>query len=172
VKIIARAFSDEEMSRAIATTRAHVGIKIPEDYSRRLLAGQNAEVLVIVDGTVSSVAGEALNVGNALALQESLQRVLGDRRLLRLHRVLWGVPLQPQLPRPHGQHPGAPARHSLSTASLYPCPSFLWLTTRADPRWRRLRRVGLLMEVVGTVAGIVLGLALLRLVPLGGLRFC
>jgi ABC-2 type transport system permease protein len=81
LKIVARAFSDEEMSRTIATTKAHVGVKIPEDYSRRLLAGDNAEILVVVDGTVSSVAAEALNVGNALALQESLQRVLGDKQL-------------------------------------------------------------------------------------------
>jgi ABC-2 type transport system permease protein len=81
LKIVARTYSDEEMSRAIATTKAHVGIKIPEDYSRRLLAGQNTEVLLLVDGTVSSVAGEALNVGNAVALQESLQRALGDRDL-------------------------------------------------------------------------------------------
>jgi ABC-2 type transport system permease protein len=82
LKIVGRAFSDEELSRAIATTKAHVGIKIPEDYSRRLLAGQKAELLVVVDGTISSVASEALNVGNALALQESLQRALGDKELL------------------------------------------------------------------------------------------
>jgi ABC-2 type transport system permease protein len=81
LKIVARAFSDEEMSRAIATNKAHVGVKIPEDYSRRLLAGQTADVLMLVDGTVSSVAGEALNVGNAVALQESLQRILGDKQL-------------------------------------------------------------------------------------------
>jgi ABC-2 type transport system permease protein len=81
LKIVGRAFSDQEMSRAIATTKAHVGIKIPEDYSRRLLAGQTAQVLVLVDGTVSSVAAEALNVGNAIALQESLQRALGDQQL-------------------------------------------------------------------------------------------
>jgi ABC-2 type transport system permease protein len=81
VKVVRRAFSDQEMSRLLATTKAHVGIKIPEDYSRRLLAGENADILLLVDGTVSSVAAEAVNVGNALALQESLQRALGDKRL-------------------------------------------------------------------------------------------
>src|SRR5438876_977257 len=35
----------------------------------------------MVDGSESSIAGEALNVGNALALRESLQRLLGDRPL-------------------------------------------------------------------------------------------
>jgi len=35
----------------------------------------------LVDGTESSVAAEAVNVGNALALSESLDRVLGERSL-------------------------------------------------------------------------------------------
>jgi ABC-2 type transport system permease protein len=81
LKIIGRAFSDEDLSRTIARTKAHVAIKIPEDYSRRLLAGQDTQVLVLVDGTVSTVAAEAVNVGNALALQDSLARTLGDRVL-------------------------------------------------------------------------------------------
>jgi ABC-2 type transport system permease protein len=38
-------------------------------------------VLVLVDGSVSSVAGEAVNVANAIALRESLSRVLGGRTL-------------------------------------------------------------------------------------------
>src|SRR5262249_10250500 len=58
-----------------------VAIKIPEDYSRRLEMGQSAQVLIMVDGSQSSVAGEAVNVGNAIALQESLKQVLGNRPL-------------------------------------------------------------------------------------------
>ena len=68
--------SDEELNREIIAGRARAGIKIPPDYSRRLLAGQTASVLVLVDGSESSVAGEALNVANAIALQESLGRAL------------------------------------------------------------------------------------------------
>src|SRR5437868_13593198 len=68
--------SDEELNRAIIAGRARVGIKIPPDYSRRLLAGDSASVLVLVDGSESSVAGEALNVANAIALRESLERAL------------------------------------------------------------------------------------------------
>ncbi len=37
--------------------------------------------MIKVDGSESSVAGEAVNVGNAIALQESLKRVLGQRPL-------------------------------------------------------------------------------------------
>src|SRR5262245_6793515 len=79
--IIARVFSDEELHQALVAGKARVGIKIPQDYSRRLEAGETAQLLVVVDGTVSSIAGEAVNVSNGLALRESLERALGDRRL-------------------------------------------------------------------------------------------
>jgi ABC-2 type transport system permease protein len=75
-KFVAYVNSEEELNREIIAGRARVGIKIPPDYSRRLLAGQTASVLVLVDGSESSVAGEALNVSNAIALRESLERAL------------------------------------------------------------------------------------------------
>jgi ABC-2 type transport system permease protein len=68
--------SDAELNREIVSGRARVGIKIPPDYSRKLLAGQTASILVLVDGSESSVAGEALNVANGIALRESLERAL------------------------------------------------------------------------------------------------
>lgn len=80
-EVIGEVFTDEELTQWIVAGKARVGIKVPEDYSRRIQAGQTAQVLVLVDGTVSSVAAEAVNVGNALALRESLKIVLGDRPL-------------------------------------------------------------------------------------------
>jgi ABC-2 type transport system permease protein len=74
--IVKSVYSDEELNREIIAGRARVGIKIPPDYSRKLLAGETAEVLILVDGSESSVAGEALNVANAIALRESLERAL------------------------------------------------------------------------------------------------
>jgi ABC-2 type transport system permease protein len=81
ITIVGQVFSDEEMSRAIVAGKARVGIKIPRDFSQRLEAGQTAQMLVLVDGSESSVAAEAVNVGNALALRESLQRALGGKAL-------------------------------------------------------------------------------------------
>ncbi len=75
-KIVKYVASDDEINREIISGRARVAIKIPPDYSRRLLGGQTASVLVLVDGSESSVAGEALNVANAIALSESLERSL------------------------------------------------------------------------------------------------
>ena len=79
--ITARVFNDAELNQAIIAGKARVAIKIPRDYSQKLEAGQTAQILVLIDGTESSVAAEAVNVGNALALRESLERALGDRPL-------------------------------------------------------------------------------------------
>jgi len=75
-KIVKTVTDDDQLNREIIAGRAKVGIKIPPDYSRLLLAGETANVLVLIDGSESSVAGEALNVANAIAMSESLERAL------------------------------------------------------------------------------------------------
>jgi len=55
----------------------------PVDYSDRLLHQMSAQVLILIDGSDSSVAGQAINVSNAIGLDESLRRVLQDRFLVR-----------------------------------------------------------------------------------------
>ena len=75
-RIVGEVFSDVALTEALISGRARVGIKIPADYSRRIEAGQTAQVLILVDGSESSVAAEAVNVGNAIALQESLAHLL------------------------------------------------------------------------------------------------
>ncbi len=81
-RIVKEVFSDAEMNYMIVSGKAQVGIKIPEDFSRLIEAKRSAQILVLVDGSQSSVAGEALNVSNAIALQESLKQFLVDRQLL------------------------------------------------------------------------------------------
>jgi ABC-2 type transport system permease protein len=66
--------SEKELNDEIVAGRASVGLHIPADYSRRLLAGQSATFLVLVDGSDSSVASQSLNIANAIALRESLER--------------------------------------------------------------------------------------------------
>lgn len=80
-RIMGEVFTDAELSTAIISGKAHVGIKIPEDYSRQVLGGHTAQVLVLVDGSESSVAAEAVSVANAIALRESLRHLLGTRPL-------------------------------------------------------------------------------------------
>ena len=75
--------NDRDLNDMIVSGRARVGIKIPVDYSDRLLHQMSAQVLVLIDGSDSSVAGPAINVTTAIGLDESLRRVLPnhpDRR--------------------------------------------------------------------------------------------
>lgn len=79
--VVALVEDEASLQRMLVSGRARVGIRIPEDWSRRLLAGDTAAFLLLVDGSESSVAGQALGTGNALALRESLRRALGGRPL-------------------------------------------------------------------------------------------
>src|SRR3954464_4157209 len=80
-KVVARVFRDEDASELIVAGKARIGIVIPENFSRRLESGETAQLLVLVDGTESSIAAEAVNVSSAIALRESLERLLGGRQL-------------------------------------------------------------------------------------------
>src|SRR5256712_7134683 len=71
--------NDQDLNDAIIAGKARVGVKIPADYSDRLLHNMSAQVLVLIDGSDSSVAGQAINVTTAIGLDESLHRVLQDR---------------------------------------------------------------------------------------------
>ena len=71
--------SDRDLNNDIIAGRARVGVKIPVDYSDRRLHNMSAQVLVLIDGSDSSVAGQAINVTTAIGLDESLRRVLSDR---------------------------------------------------------------------------------------------
>src|ERR1700676_2572632 len=71
--------NDRDLNDAIISGRARVGIKIPVDYSDRLIHNMSSQVLVLIDGSDSSVAGQAINVTTAIGLDESLRRVLTNR---------------------------------------------------------------------------------------------
>ena len=71
--------NDHDLNDAIVSGKCRVGIKIPVDYSDKLLHQMNAQVLVLIDGSDSSVAGQAINVTTAIGLDESLRRVLLDK---------------------------------------------------------------------------------------------
>src|SRR5271165_6978589 len=70
--------NDRDLNDAIISGRCRVGLKIPVDYSDKLLHQMGAQVLVLIDGSDSSVAGQAINVSTAIGLDESLRRVLAS----------------------------------------------------------------------------------------------
>ncbi len=71
-------FSDQALFGTIVRGQAQVGIKIPPDYTDNVLMGRKATVQVLIDGSNSSVAMQALNVSNAIALRKSIDVVSRD----------------------------------------------------------------------------------------------
>lgn len=63
------------LRQEIVAAHAQVGIEIPPDYARRRLAGKPADVLVLIDGSDSSISAQALGAANGVALSRSLQEI-------------------------------------------------------------------------------------------------
>jgi len=76
-RIVRYVNSDEELNKSIVTGGVKIGIKIPPNYSDRLLTGRQAEVLVLIDGSDSSIATQSLQVASQVGLTESLDRLIG-----------------------------------------------------------------------------------------------
>ena len=70
--------TDHDLTDAIVSGQCRVGIKIPVDYSDKLLHQMSAQVLVLIDGSDSTVAGQAINVTTSIGLDESLRRALAN----------------------------------------------------------------------------------------------
>src|SRR5215472_9917369 len=70
--------SNDELYGEMRAAKARVGIKIPYDYARRLQDGSTATVLVLVDGSDSSLAGQAVSTSTGAAMQLSLEQLLGS----------------------------------------------------------------------------------------------
>lgn len=75
-QIVQHVGSDRQLNDAIVSGRAKIGIKIPADYSERILRRQPATVLVLIDGSDSSIASQAVAVSNAVGLRQSLEVLL------------------------------------------------------------------------------------------------
>ena len=75
-RVVKHVTRDEDLHRAIVAGEVRVAVKIPEDYARRLQAGQQAQVLVLVDGSDGQIAAEAVGVSGSVGSLVSLDRVL------------------------------------------------------------------------------------------------
>jgi len=69
--------SAPQMYDTMRAGKARVAIRIPYDYARNLQLGRTASVLVLVDGSDSSVAGTTMDAANGVALEQSLARIPG-----------------------------------------------------------------------------------------------
>ncbi len=74
--IVDEVSSREQLQREIVAGRASVGIEIPPDYSREIVGGRPAEVLVLIDGSDSAIASQTLAAANGVTLQQSLSGMI------------------------------------------------------------------------------------------------
>lgn len=72
---------EEEMATALRRGEIKVGIQISSDYTEKIQKGQFVPVQILIDGSDSTVAMQALNVSNAIGLMASIE-VLGRTRPL------------------------------------------------------------------------------------------
>jgi ABC-2 type transport system permease protein len=68
----------EELSAAIRQGKAYVGVQIPPDFTRNIRAGRAAQVQVLIDGSSSTIAMQALQTSMGVALRESLMTTMKE----------------------------------------------------------------------------------------------
>jgi ABC-2 type transport system permease protein len=72
-RVVGEVQSSEEMASAIRKGRAYAGLEIPPNFTRELRAGHSAQVQLLVDGSNSTTALQALNTALSVALTQSLE---------------------------------------------------------------------------------------------------
>jgi ABC-2 type transport system permease protein len=68
--------SRAELQHQIVAGHAQVAVEIPPDYARNIVAKRPANVLVMIDGSDSSVANQALSAANGVLLFNSIQALI------------------------------------------------------------------------------------------------
>ena len=76
-EIVGRPTDETAFRRALSSGRAKVGVRVPSDYSERLIAGEQATVQVLVDGSDSNVAMTAQNTAQLLGIAVSRRLTIG-----------------------------------------------------------------------------------------------
>jgi ABC-2 type transport system permease protein len=82
LQITQSAYSHAEMERTIVAGHAQVGIEIPPDYARDLQLNRTANVLVLIDGSDSTIASSALNAANGVVLSNNVERMLAESKVM------------------------------------------------------------------------------------------
>ena len=72
-ELAGRVHDEESFRRALTSGKARVGLRIPPDYSDRMLVAEQVSVQVLIDGSDSQVATTAMNAANLLGVNLSMQ---------------------------------------------------------------------------------------------------
>jgi ABC transporter DrrB family efflux protein len=98
-KVAARVLDEESFRRAMTSGEAKVGLRIPPNYSDRIIRGEQVTVQMLIDGSDSQVATTALNTAQLLGLNLSvgIARAKGESLQVAAARDLQGrgaLPIQ------------------------------------------------------------------------------
>ena len=77
-RVVQQVQSLEELSAFVRRGRAYAGLQIPPDFTRKLRAGQKATVQVLIDGSNSTTALQALNTAMGVAFSRSVEVLLRE----------------------------------------------------------------------------------------------
>jgi len=77
-RIVKEVHSIAELAETIRRGDAYLGIEIPPEFTRELRAGRTAYVQVLIDGSNSTTALQALNTGIGVTFNDSLKRLLRE----------------------------------------------------------------------------------------------
>jgi ABC-2 type transport system permease protein len=77
-RVVKEVNSLAELETMVRRGKAYVGLQIPPDFTRKLHAGQKADVQVLVDGSNSTTALQVLNTALGVAFQQSVGILLGE----------------------------------------------------------------------------------------------
>ncbi|MBI2928042.1 MAG: ABC transporter permease [Verrucomicrobia bacterium] len=77
-RVVGEVQSIEELTAVIRRGRAYVGLQIPPDFTRDLRAGRTARVQVLIDGSSSTTALQALNTAFGATMMRSMALLLDE----------------------------------------------------------------------------------------------
>ena len=91
-RVVGEVQSIEEMSSQIRKGRAYAGLQIPPKFTQNIRAGHSAQVQLLVDGSNSTTALQALNTALSVGLTQSIESLL---RVTDRHNV--PIDIRPQM---------------------------------------------------------------------------
>ena len=77
-RIVGEVQNVEQLASEIRKGHAYVGLQIPPHFTRDLRAGYPAHVQLLIDGSNSTTALQALNTAVAIALTQSVERLMRE----------------------------------------------------------------------------------------------
>jgi ABC transporter DrrB family efflux protein len=72
-RVVERVFDDDSLQRAMTAGRAQVALRIPPNFTDRIVRGEQVQVQVLIDGSDSQVATTALNSAQLLGFHVSME---------------------------------------------------------------------------------------------------